>query len=473
MSFNSLTFVCLFCFVMAVQYSRLSWNLKKATLLICSYLFYAAWNPPFVLLLWLSTGIDWYMARFIASTGRQSVRQASLIVSLGVNLGLLGFFKYSGFALQSFCDALQLVGFSFQPLELDIVLPVGISFYTFQTLSYTLDIYRGTAKPHKSFLDFALYVTFFPQLVAGPIVRSTDFLPQCQIPCRLNTAKIGWGLNLILIGLFEKTILADGLCAPVVEKAYGVDAVDLVGAWTGTLAFAGQIFFDFNGYSLTAIGIALCLGFTIPDNFRFPYAAIGFSDFWRRWHISLSSWLRDYLYIALGGNRGGPSRTYVNLMLTMLLGGLWHGASWSFVIWGAMHGTFLGIERWLSGTPLHRWQIWQTRIGRMLLGLLTFVLVCFTWVFFRATSLSQATSLTMTMLGLAANDTSVFDIWTPLVIAALIGGLLLGHAFCRQQSLEAVADRLRPILWGAICLVMILLLLVCRGDERAFIYFQF
>lgn len=473
MSFNSLTFVCLFCFVMAVQYSRLPWNTKKATLLICSYLFYAAWNPPFVLLLWLSTGIDWYMARFIATTTRQSVRRICLAISLAVNLGLLGFFKYSGFALQSFCDALQLVGFSFQPLELDIVLPVGISFYTFQTLSYTLDIYRGTANPHKSFLDFALYVTFFPQLVAGPIVRSTDFLPQCEIPRARDTAKIGWGLNLVLIGLFEKTILADGLCAPVVEKAYGVEAIDLVGAWTGTLAFAGQIFFDFNGYSLTAIGISLCLGFTIPDNFRFPYAAIGFSDFWRRWHISLSSWLRDYLYIALGGNRGGTSRTFINLMLTMLLGGLWHGASWSFVIWGAMHGTFLGIERWLSSTPLYRWPIWQARSGRMLLGLLTFVLVCFTWVFFRATSLSQAISLTLTMLGLTHSDTSVFDSYTSLVIAALIGGLLLGHALCRRQSLEAIADRMGPILWGALCLLMILLLLVCRGDERAFIYFQF
>ena len=458
---------------MAVQYSGLSWNLKKATLLICSYLFYAAWNPPFVLLLWLSTGVDWYMARFIATTTRQSVRRASLITSLGVNLGLLGFFKYSGFALQSFCDALQLVGFSFQPLELDIVLPVGISFYTFQTLSYTLDIYRGTAKPHESFLDFALYVTFFPQLVAGPIVRSTDFLPQCETPCKLDTSKIGWGLNLILIGLFEKTILADGLCAPVVEKAYGVAAVDLVGAWTGTLAFAGQIFFDFNGYSLTAIGISLCLGFTIPDNFRFPYAAIGFSDFWRRWHISLSRWLRDYLYISLGGNRRGPLRTYLYLMITMLLGGLWHGASWSFVIWGAMHGAFLGMERWLSGTSLHGWQIWQTRPGRTLLVLSTFVLVCFTWVFFRATSLSQATSLTMTMLGLRPGGTPVFDVWTPLVVAVLIGSLLLGHAICRRQSLEAVANRAGPILWGVICLLMILLLLVCRGDERAFIYFQF
>ena len=309
--------------------------------------------------------------------------------------------------------------------------------------------------------------------MAGPIVRSTDFLPQCETPCKLDTSKIGWGLNLILIGLFEKTILADGLCAPVVEKAYGVAAVDLVGAWTGTLAFAGQIFFDFNGYSLTAIGISLCLGFTIPDNFRFPYAAIGFSDFWRRWHISLSRWLRDYLYISLGGNRRGPLRTYLYLMITMLLGGLWHGASWSFVIWGAMHGAFLGMERWLSGTSLHGWQIWQTRPGRTLLVLSTFVLVCFTWVFFRATSLSQATSLTMTMLGLRPGGTPVFDVWTPLVVAVLIGSLLLGHAICRRQSLEAVANRAGPILWGVICLLMILLLLVCRGDERAFIYFQF
>ena len=475
MSFNSLTFVCLFCFVVVIQYSRLPWNAKKSTLLICSYLFYAAWNPPFVLLLWLSTLVDWFMARLIAASSRPRVRKLGLITSLAVNLGLLGFFKYSGFALESFCDGMRLLGVVFRPLELDIILPVGISFYTFQTLSYTLDIYRGSARPHRSFLDFALYVTFFPQLVAGPIVRSSHFLPQCATPRDLDSSKFGWGLNLILIGLFEKIILADGLCAPVVEKAYGVDTIDFTGAWTGTLAFAGQIFFDFNGYSLVAIGIAMCLGFAIPDNFRFPYAAIGFSDFWRRWHVSLSSWLRDYLYISLGGNRSGRARTYVNLMMTMLLGGLWHGASWSFVVWGALHGAFLGVERALMTTSLRSWHVWQTHIGRMALALLTFALVCFTWVFFRAESLSHAISMTITMLGLGGDGgTSVFDFWTALVVAILTGLLILGHTICREWgSLEATVARIGPTTWGGVCLAMVLLLVVCRGDERAFIYFQF
>ncbi|MHC4180894.1 MAG: MBOAT family O-acyltransferase, partial [Planctomycetota bacterium] len=221
-----------------------------------------------------------------------------VLLSLITNLGLLGFFKYGGFLLENFVVLLNTAGIQYEPALPDIVLPVGISFYTFQTLSYTLDVYRGKTRPWMSFLDFALFVTFFPQLVAGPIIRSGDFLPQCIEPRRATGRQLSWGLTLLVLGLFEKIVVADGLLAPISDKVYAqAGEAGFLDAWCGTLAFSGQIFCDFAGYSTCAIGIALCLGFAIQDNFRFPYAAGGFSDFWRRWHVSLSSWLRDYLYI--------------------------------------------------------------------------------------------------------------------------------------------------------------------------------
>ena len=280
--------------------------------------------------------------------------------------------------------SLQSLGVAYQPPEWDIVLPVGISFYTFATLSYTLDVYLRRAKPAQHFLDYALFVTFFPHLVAGPIMRPTELVPQFErAPGRRQLHQIGFGLALMILGLFQKVVLADGFLAPVVEKVYdareGVPTT--LDAWVATLAFSGQIFCDFAGYSTTAIGVAMCLGFAMPDNFRFPYAAVGFSDFWRRWHITLSSWLRDYLYIPLGGNRHGPARTYTALMGTMLLGGLWHGAAWTFVVWGGLHGTYLAVERWLKA----RFAGWKPGPAAIVaLGLLTYVLVNITWVFFRA-----------------------------------------------------------------------------------------
>ena len=272
-----------------------------------------------------------------------------------VNLGMLGYFKYGEFLLENFVTFAASLGVTYQPPEWNIILPVGISFYTFATLSYTLDVYLRRAKPAKHFLDYALFVTFFPHLVAGPIMRPTELVPQFAEPRRATLHQLYFGLALIILGLFQKVVLADGFLAPVVEKVY--DAREgvpmMLDAWVATLAFSGQIFCDFAGYSSTAIGVALCLGFAMPDNFRFPYAAVGFSDFWRRWHITLSSWLRDYLYIPLGGNRFGPARTYTALMGTMLLGGLWHGAAWTFVVWGGLHGLYL-CGRALAEGPLRQ-----------------------------------------------------------------------------------------------------------------------
>ncbi len=363
MVFNSLTFLIFILIVLILHHLPLRWTTKKFNLLIASYLFYAAWNPPFVILLWISTIVDWFAAKRLGRTENIAARRGLLLVSLGVNLGLLGFFKYANFVLDNFILFMDTLGVAYRPPPLDIVLPVGISFYTFQTLSYTIEVYRGKAQPWNSFLDFALFVTFFPQLVAGPIVRAVQFLPQCIGPRKATANQLGWGLSLLTVGLFEKVILADTLMGPVADKVYSAaDKAGFIDAWVGTLAFSAQIFFDFAGYSTCAIGVALCLGFVLPYNFRFPYAAIGLSDFWRRWHISLSSWLRDYLYIPLGGNRCGVTRTQVSLMLTMLLGGLWHGASWRFLVWGGLHGLYLIVERiirrhWGQSPWAGRWYV--------------------------------------------------------------------------------------------------------------------
>src|SRR6185295_5324294 len=273
-----------------------------------------------------------------------------MVLSVVVDLGILAYFKYGTFALENFQAIAATFGVDYKPPGFDIVLPVGISFYTFATLSYTLDVYLRRAAPARNFLDYALFVTFFPHLVAGPIMRPTELVPQFAEPRRATPSQLRFGIALMTLGLFQKIVLADGFLGSPADRVFGGTRVPgLLDAWTGTLAFSGQIFCDFAGYSTTAIGAAMCLGFAMPDNFRFPYAAVGFSDFWRRWHITLSAWLRDYLYIPLGGNRHGPARTYFALMATMLLGGLWHGASWTFVAWGGLHGTYLSAERFLRG----------------------------------------------------------------------------------------------------------------------------
>lgn len=474
MVFNSSTFIIFLAVVLLLHHLPFSWRTKKLNLLLASYVFYAAWNPPFVVLLWISTVVDWFVGRRIHASRSVAVRRLALIVSLCANLGLLAFFKYGTFLLSNFTTLVNLVGIEFTPAQHDIILPVGISFYTFQTLSYTLDIYSGKAQPWNSFRDYALYVTFFPQLVAGPIVRSTYFLPQCETPRRASGSQFSWGLVLLVVGLFQKIVVADGLLAPIVQKIYDEGhAADSLSAWCGTLAFAGQIFCDFAGYSSCAIGVALCLGFKVPDNFRAPYAAIGFSDFWTRWHISLSSWLRDYLYIPLGGNRRGSCRTYVNLMLTMLIGGLWHGASWTFVFWGGLHGAYLAIERILR----ERFGLDPARAGRVqqiLLTLLTFVLVCFTWVFFRAKSFDAAFSLAAAMLGMASSGSSrLVDKWDLLVGFATISVILFLHWKRRAESFDEMAGKWPWWIISLLIAIMLFAIMTMPGEDRAFIYFQF
>ena len=472
MLFNSLTFLVFFAIVLVIHHLPLRWSVRKLNLLLASYLFYAAWNPPFVALLILSAVVDFFLARAIGNTNRIGRRRTLLAISLALNLGLLGYFKYGQFLLDNFSHLLAAVGFHYHPPNGGIILPLGISFYTFETISYLVDVYRGRLKPWRSFIDYALFLTFFPHLVAGPIVRAGDFLPQCVKPKRASGRQMAWGLSLMVIGLFEKVILADGILAPAADAVFNHAAsAQFADAWVGTLAFSGQIFCDFAGYSTCGIGAALCFGFVLKENFHFPYAAVGFSDFWQRWHVSLSSWLRDYLYIPLGGNRKGRLLTYRNLMLTMLLGGLWHGAAWRFVAWGGLHGSFLTIERFLKSRFTHA-ALLTGRATQFLLAFCTFLLVSVAWVFFRAQDFPSAFHLLQTMF-LSAGGRALSTRYDLAMVLALTAVFLAIHWTLRDSTLQRAVEAIPWWLRGVGLAAAIACLVLAPGDDRAFIYFQF
>jgi D-alanyl-lipoteichoic acid acyltransferase DltB (MBOAT superfamily) len=395
-----------------------------------------------------------------------------MVVSLVANLGLLGYFKYGAFLLANFSALMHAWGVHYVPAAPSIVLPLGISFYTFETLSYTIDVYRRELKPSRSFLDFALFVSFFPHLVAGPIVRAADLLPQFEVEKPIRKHALGWGLFLMTLGIFQKNVLADTMLADAADTVFGSPGpTSALDTWLGAIAFAGQIFCDFAGYTTCAIGVALCFGFSLVDNFRSPYAAIGFRDFWRRWHISLSSWLRDYLYIPLGGNRQGRWRTGLALSITMLLGGLWHGAAFHFVAWGALHGLFLVVERalgsrfggaaWTKALPV--------RAG---LGVLTFTLTCIAWVFFRASDLPRAMMHVAAMLG-AIPAEPMLKTTTILKVVLTMVALIGTHIALRKRRLEDVMKKAPAALLGVVWASMLGLIILSQGGGGAFIYFQF
>ena len=473
MLFNSLTFVVFFAVVVGGYWTLRSWEARKNLLLIASYVFYGTWNPPFALLLFGTTALDFYLGARIAAAGTPRARRGWLVASLASNLSMLGFFKYGNFLLENTRWLLAQAGINYQPPHLDLFLPIGISFYTFHSLSYTLDVYRGTTPPTRSLRDFTLAVSFFPQLVAGPIVRAADFLPQAAQPPAWSGSRFIWGLLLMTLGLFEKTVLADTLLAGAAEKVFGYGGpLASLDAWTGVLAFSGQIFFDFAGYSTCAIGAALCLGFHLRDNFRFPYAAVGFSDFWRRWHISLSTFLRDYLYIPLGGNRAGVVRAAVNLMIVMFIGGLWHGAAWTFVVWGVIHGMCLVLERVLRA--VFKDAAWTQALGvQILMGLATYAVVCLAWVFFRATDFATASRLVLAMVGSLPGGDAILPTREILQVALVTAGLLTAHWFLRNTSVEAVVAKIPRSLLVGVWTVMICGIILTQGNGNAFIYFQF
>ncbi len=470
MPFDSLFFALFLGVTLTLFYALQDWRQRKWLLLVASYLFYAAWSPPMILLIWLSTWTDFFLAAQIAKSETPQKRKRLLVVSLVVNLGLLGYFKYAVLLVDSVLQLTHWFGWYVPVPALDIILPVGISFYTFQTLSYTLDVYRNRIEPHRDWLDFALYVTFFPQLVAGPIVRADHFLPQCQQPSPVRSHQFAWGATLLIFGLFAKIVLADAAMAPMADQVFGtVTGLSALAAWTGLLAFSGEIFFDFSGYSLCAIGVAMMFGFSLPDNFRSPYAAIGLRDFWQRWHISLSTWLRDYLYISLGGNRGGTIRVLRALMITMLLGGLWHGASsWNLLLWGGVHGLLLIGEHCLLPKPSSTRKL----VNGWVLALLTFLVVTVAWIPFRAQSVADSMALFKALF--TVHGTIHLDPLHTLVVFLVIGFTLIWQWEARDTSLEqrffAVPSWMRTV---ALPFMILSVALCSTGDSRAFIYFQF
>jgi alginate O-acetyltransferase complex protein AlgI len=474
MLFNSLTFVVFFAVVVTAYWNMRSWEARKNLLLVASYLFYGAWNPPFAALLFATTALDFYLGRKMGKLTEPGERRVWLIISVVVNLSMLGFFKYGNFLLENFQWVLARGGIQYKPPHLDVFLPIGISFYTFHSLSYTLDIYRGVMRPTRSLRDFTLAVSFFPQLVAGPIVRAGDFLPQLDAPPKPQAGRFLWGLLLMTLGLFEKVVLADTLLAGSADRVFGhggpLVALD---SWMGVMAFAGQIFFDFAGYSTCAIGAALCLGFHLKDNFRFPYAAIGFSDFWRRWHISLSTFLRDYLYIPLGGNRLGAARAMINLIIVMFIGGLWHGAAWTFVVWGLLHGSYLALER-LVKAFVKKDAAWTDNLTvKLLLGLTTYIAVLVAWVYFRASDFNVASRLIGGMFGRHPTGDAILSTREMLQVGIVTFFLLLAHWSLRDISIETAVQRLPRWVVTTAWFLMACAIILTQGSSNAFIYFQF
>ncbi|HMK25973.1 MAG TPA: MBOAT family O-acyltransferase [Chitinophagaceae bacterium] len=493
MVFNSYTFIVFFIIILILHNLPLPWKTKKINLLLGSYIFYAAWNPPFILLLWLSTVVDFFVGKALYNQQNKYKRNFLLVISLIGNLGMLCFFKYGGFLLENFTLLMNTLGVDFHPAKPNIILPAGISFYTFTTLCYTIDMYKRKSKPVKSMLDFSLFVTFFPHLVAGPIVRPPQLVPQFETPRKANQQQMMQGLLLISLGLFMKVVLADSMLSASANMVFHAkDALNTLDAWMGVLAFSGQIFFDFAGYSTCAIGVALCLGFVLPHNFLYPYGAIGFSDFWRRWHITLSAWLRDYLYIPLGGNRKGKIRTYFNLMITMLLGGLWHGANWTFVVWGALHGFYLWVEkiiadirkdkaRPLAVTPSGEVGVLgpvpeilkRKNLSNFMLALFTFFLINVTWVFFRSPDFSSAWRLLTSMFSAVPHGAVLLSTLSMIKITIIIIGLIVFHWLMRDTRVLIVAEKMPWWLLGLIWSVILLLLILSQESSSSFIYFQF
>ena len=395
MLFNSLDFVVFFIFILSIISVIKYRKFQHVFLLIGSYFFFYYSSNYLILLLIISTLLDFYLAKIIWNTNNILKKKIFLIFSLTGNLGLLGFYKYSDFTILQFNLLGEEINISTNIPFLNLVLPIGISFYTFQTISYTIDVYRGKLEPSQSLKEFALFVSFFPQLVAGPIVRASEFLPQLRE--KMNTGKsklkqivihnsnLKLGVTIMVFGFLKKMFFADNI-APLVDSVFvnpiGLDSFTII---LGTIGFGIQIYGDFSGYSDIAIGAALILGFKLPQNFNNPYFAISPSDFWRRWHISLSSWLRDYLYIPLGGNQRSRGRNYFNLMTVMFLGGLWHGASWNFVVWGILHGAYLAIHKVITNIfpGLKNSLFFKSKIGKIISILVTQYLIFFTWITFR------------------------------------------------------------------------------------------
>ncbi len=464
MFFNSLAFA-VFLPTVLVLFWVVPARFKTGLLLAASYVFYGWWDARFLALLAISSVVDFYVGRRIDLLPDGRVRRNWLVVSLGVNLAFLGFFKYWNFFADSASTLLSSIGLDPSIATLQIVLPVGISFYTFQSMAYIVDVYRRQIEPEPSLLRYGLFVAFFPQLVAGPIERARHLLPQLRdLP--ISPRQVDWRSSVLLIvrGLFRKVVIADGV-APIVNDVFATPGrYGSITVAMGVIAFSLQIYGDFAGYTDIARGTARLFNVDLMENFKAPYLSRGFSEFWRRWHISLSTWLRDYLYIPLGGNRGGSWRTYRNLMITMLLGGLWHGAAWGFVLWGGLHGLYLAVERWFT-TERKDASGWSG-----LPVVLVFTIVTLTWIPFRAPNLSHAVDVFAALFG----PIDGAQIVAAPVVVGLLGLLTLlidkSDLEGRINPVEGAAPFVRGIVYGG---AMVAAILFASVSAVPFIYFQF
>ncbi|MCA8949214.1 MAG: MBOAT family protein [Planctomycetes bacterium] len=475
MIFSEPRFLFFFLLVFGVHWTLRRNGARKLWLLAASLFFYGCWDWRFLALIVGCATIDYVAASRIARAQAAGGRgRRWLLLSLTYDLGTLGFFKYCDFFVGSGAELLRWLGLPVGEVTLGIVLPVGISFFTFQAMSYTIDVYRGHLTPRWSYPDFLLFVTFFPQLVAGPIVRAATFLPQLDTTRRFRDVDVHAALGQFLSGFVKKAVVADMIAGPV-DAVFGSPGdYSAESIWIGVLCYAVQIYCDFSGYSDMAIGTARLLGYELCRNFHFPYLATSITDFWRRWHISLSTWLRDYLYISLGGNRGGRWFTHRNLMLTMLLGGLWHGAGWNFVVWGGIHGVALVVHK-----------EWIRRFGQgrlpVLSRLITLYTVMVAWIFFRAADFSDAWLMAKAWLIGESPGSKVVPLWSPMAswgvwvrFGTLIAPLLVLHVL----AANAVHLRLRAVLpvWLVTLLFGVLAGLALAFmplQARPFIYFQF
>ena len=468
--FNSALFLGFFLiFYVIYILSRKTHYFRITYVVLFSLFFYYKSSGVYFWILIFSSVVDYSLSRLIYVEAKQFYRKFYLILSLVINLGMLGYFKYTNFFIDNY-NSLFDGNMKFE----DIILPVGISFYTFQTLSYTIDVYRRELEPTKSFMDFLFFVSFFPQLVAGPIVRASDFIPQIYEKLRLTKEDFNRALFLIIGGLIKKAVISDYISSNFVDRVF--DAPNSYTAFENLMAsygYAIQIYCDFSGYSDIAIGLALLMGFWLPDNFRTPYQSASITEFWRRWHISLSSWLRDYLYISLGGNRKGKIRTYFNLFMTMLLGGLWHGASWKFVVWGVLHGLALVVEKFFGQFI----KLPKNVFVRTIQVILTFHFVVFCWLFFRAKDFATAFQI-------AENVTKLtFDLnqWQTIILGyknvfLLIAIGVVWH-FVPVKTLAGMQKTFStlPLIAKAVLLGLIywVVYATASADTQPFIYFQF
>ena len=472
MSFNSFTFVIFFVIIYAVYLClRRHQKSQNILLLVGSYVFYAGWDWRFTGLLLISTITDYIIGRSLGNSDNDYRRKQLLTASIVVNLSILGFFKYFNFFADSFISMLGIFGQEPDMFTLAVILPVGISFYTFQTLAYSIDVYRKRIEPEKNLVDYGLYVAFFPQLVAGPIERAHRLLPQIKRPRSVTSDQLNSGIFLIIWGLFKKVVIADQLAITVDTVFSGDIENGTLTIIAGSLAFAFQIYCDFSGYTDIARGISKLFGFELMLNFKLPYFAKNPSDFWSRWHISLSTWIRDYLYIPLGGNRKGKVKTFLFLMIAMTLGGLWHGAAWTFVLWGAYHGTLLVAYRSLD--TRNRFP-YLTKAGGRLRSTFQistmFLLVTIGWVIFRAESVGHIATLFVDLVN--------FDFAVPQFGMAArfvyLVPLIVLQVFQYRSGDMNVALALRPIyrlgMYGVLILGMVMFAVT---DASTFIYFQF